>query len=413
MPRVGGSPLGLVRGTSLRWESAWRGAFLSSRGASLCSRSLASLTEARAERKIGDRRSGALSVPETAQVYAELSKHKLSGLVMMTAGAGFVMAGPPFDPVALVATSAGTFLASACANTLNQVYESPRDARMKRTMRRPLPSGRVSVPHALAFATATGAGGVGILYAAASPLAAALGAANIALYAGVYTPLKVRTSLNTVVGSVVGAIPPLMGWAAATGSLSAPEPLALAATLFLWQMPHFYALAWMYRADYAQGGYKMLPLFDESGGLTSAHSLAYAAGLSLVPPACWAAGICSPMFVVESVLFNGGLVALAVHFYRRRTHGSARKLFLYSLVHLPAMLGLMILHGSRGDPGTADEHGGHTLRRIRELGRSMCVHDRVNAPEACPVVVEETVRTVGQLARLSKKDGTGRRGADE
>jgi len=341
-----------------------------------------------------------------AHMYLELSKHKLSGLVMATSAAGYVMAGPPYEAGPLAATMAGTFLASACANTLNQVYERPRDARMKRTMRRPLPSGRVSPGHALAFAGASGTAGVALLYSMADPLAAALAAGNIALYAGVYTPLKVVTPLNTAVGAVVGAMPPLMGWAAATGSIAAPEPAALAATLFLWQMPHFYALAWMYRADYAAGGYRMLPLYDPTGATTAAHSVAYAWALAAVPVACAAAGVTSPMFAVESVAFNGGLLWLAHGFRRQRTQASARRLFLYSLAHLPVMLGLMILHGTHRSEEEGDPHpGARFLDRVRAAGRAVCIHEHVKAPDACPVVIHETSpATLGRASHEKKAD---------
>jgi len=249
-------------------------------------------------------------------MYFELSKTKLSALVVLTTGAGHLMAQAPFDPVLLSATLGGTFLCAASANTLNQVIEVPRDARMARTARRPLPSGRMSRQHALGFAAVAGLGGVGSLAMLVNPTTAALGAATIVLYAGVYTPLKPLTPYNTWVGAAVGAVPPLMGWAAAGGSLLTPEAFVLSSALFLWQIPHFLALAWMYRADYAAGGYAMMPLHDPTGARTASVCLEYSCYLTALPVGCWAAGITSCMFPIEGVLFNGAMLVAAARFMR-------------------------------------------------------------------------------------------------
>ena len=159
----------------------------------------------------------------------------MSALVVLTSGAGFLLAGAPVDWPACLAAVTGTTLAAAAANTFNQVYERRSDALMMRTQRRPLPAGRLSVPQALAFGGGCAAASAGVLLLGANPLAAGLALGNVALYALVYTPLKRVTVFNTHVGAVVGAVPPLVGWAAATGSLAAVEPLLLSYTLFAWQ----------------------------------------------------------------------------------------------------------------------------------------------------------------------------------
>ncbi|CAI5526503.1 unnamed protein product, partial [Closterium sp. Naga37s-1] len=194
-------------------------------------------------------------------------------LVVATAAAGFVMgSGDNVDWAGLGWTSLGTFLAAASANTWNQVYEVANDALMKRTRGRPLPAGRMTRQHAIAWGLLTGASGLAILATQTNSMTAGLGAANILLYAGVYTPLKQLHIANTWVGAVVGAIPPLMGWAAASGGLDWGAGV-LAGALYLWQMPHFLALAWLCRKDYAAGGYRMLSLADPTGRRTAAAAL--------------------------------------------------------------------------------------------------------------------------------------------
>lgn len=205
----------------------------------------------------GDR-SFAAEAQHRMRLYSQLSKYRLSALVMATTSAGYLAAGGPVDAVALSCACLGTMLASSSANTFNQVIETSNDSRMKRTRNRPLPSGRISRSHALGWGLTSGAAGVAVLAAGTNPLTAALGAANHLLYVGPYTLSKTRSELNTWVGSVVGAVPPLMGWAAATGGVVAVEPLLLASYLFLWQFPHFFSLAWLHREDYARGGFAMV-----------------------------------------------------------------------------------------------------------------------------------------------------------
>lgn len=281
-------------------------------------------------------------------MYSELSKARLSALVVSTTAAGFLMAGGPVVGTSLAAACVGTALCAASANTMNQTIESRTDTLMKRTFKRPLPSGRMSRAHAAAFGLSTGALGAGILLAGTNPMTAALGVANIALYAGVYTPLKRVTEANTTVGSVVGAIPPVMGWVAATGgtmaALVAPESLLVGSLLFAWQFPHFHALSYLIRKDYAAGGHMMHAVTDPSGKKAALHGLLGSLGLAAVPFACMASGVTSPMFAVEGLAVNAYVLMLATKFYRNPGDDSARKLFRASLWYLPLVMILMVYH---------------------------------------------------------------------
>ena len=231
------------------------------------------------------------------RVYHDLSKFKLSAFVVSTSTAGYVLgSGETVDWGGACWTSLGTFLCSASANTFNQVFEVRNDGCMARTMRRPLPSGRCSRRHAAAFGVAAGLAGVLLLREKTNDLTARLGACNIGLYALCYTPLKQVHWLNTWVGAVVGAVPPLMGWAAARDALE-PQAMVLAAALYFWQMPHFMALAWMARDDYVRGGYRMMshPAYDVTGRRVAAVALRNAACMLPIGVAAVACGLTTPL----------------------------------------------------------------------------------------------------------------------
>lgn len=369
------------------------------------------------------------SLPPTAGealgIYSELSKSKLSALVVATTAAGYLMSSAPIEPLALAAALGGTFLCSASANSFNQVIEIERDAKMNRTCRRPLPSGRISRAHAVAWASTAGMVGIATLVAGTNLTTAALGAATIGMYTMLYTPLKVVHPLNTWVGAVVGAVPPVMGWTAAGGSLLSIEPLMLSAALFLWQIPHFMALAWMYRADYEQGGYKMLPLTDPSGQRTSAVCLEYTGYLTLLPFACWAAGLTSCMFPVESVAFNGAMLFAAARFAGNSQRGQAhaRRLFLLSLAYLPLFFGCFLLHQRRAPVATAlarDEPveeleveadaTADVRERLRQRGRQMCIHENISTKNGgvasgslCPVSAADELVCTAKAAAVSSQ----------
>lgn len=288
-----------------------------------------------------------LSLKERVAVYSQLSKVRLSSLVVMTTGAGFLMAGGPISWGSFAAATAGTSLAAAAANTFNQAWEVELDSKMQRTNKRPLPSGKITRNHAVAFGTATAAVSTGILAAGCNPLVASLGLFNIGLYSLVYTPMKTRSEWNTWVGSIVGAIPPIMGWAAATGGIAAPEAALQAYLLFCWQMPHFFALSWRSRNDYARGGYQMVACNDPTGSRSASLALRYSLYMSSIPIVASLCDVTSYMYAVEGTAVNAYATYLAYQFYKKPTNASAQKVFLCSLWYLPVMMGAMVLHSQQ------------------------------------------------------------------
>ncbi|WCJ28550.1 Protoheme IX farnesyltransferase mitochondrial [Euphorbia peplus] len=276
--------------------------------------------------------------------YWELSKARLSMLVVATSGTGFVLgSGSAVDFAGLCWTCAGTMMVAASANSLNQVFEISNDAKMKRTRLRPLPSGRITRSHALTWAISVGLAGTTVLACKANLLAAGLGASNLILYAFIYTPLKQIHPVNTWVGAVVGAIPPLLGWAAASGNVSL-NAMILPAALYFWQIPHFMALAYLCRDDYIAGGYKMLSFADASGLRTASVTLRNC--LYLLPLGFWAYewGLTSGWFCLESSLLTLAITASAYSFYRDRTIPKARRMFHASLLYLPVFMSGLLLH---------------------------------------------------------------------
>lgn len=277
------------------------------------------------------------------KIYRQLAKAQLTFLVTLTAMAGYALCPASLatstSVTTLLAMTTGTALCSASANALNQLVESPYDAQMPRTRNRPLPTRSVTPLHAATFATLCGAGGVGAL-AAINPLTAFLGFSNIALYAGMYTPLKRVSIVNTWVGSLVGALPPLMGWAACTGTLNLLTDMpawTLAALLFAWQFPHFNSLSHSLSKEYARGGYKMMSVTNPS--LNKRTSLRYAIALL---PICslwlpWT-GVVHWSYALLSAPINASLIYAAFAFWRKGGEKQARFCFWASLIHLPAIL---------------------------------------------------------------------------
>jgi protoheme IX farnesyltransferase len=246
-------------------------------------------------------------------------------------------------------------MAACSANAFNQIMEDANDSRMKRTMRRPLPSGRMSLPHAVAFAVAMGVGGVATLAYQTNALSAELGAANLLLYTLVYTPLKQIHWINTWVGAVVGAVPPLMGWAAATGQIDAGGWI-LGALLYFWQIPHFMALAFLCRRDYAAGRYKMISLGDLSGRRTALASLRnciYLLPMGFLAQDCNV--VASGSFGMQMLLLSAGFGASATTFYLSPTSVTARKMFRASLLYLPIVMAAMI-YQRIPNPNLLSEH---------------------------------------------------------
>jgi protoheme IX farnesyltransferase len=260
-----------------------------------------------------------------------------------TAATGYVLAAHNVLNVArLTWTLLGTMLAAYGANALNQWMEAGRDARMVRTCRRPLPTRRISGRAAFLTAIGAAAAGVALLAGCVNVNAAALALAAVLIYVGAYTPLKVRTPLNTLVGAVVGGLPPLVGWVGASGQLPAGG-WVLGGILVLWQIPHFLALAWLYREDYERGGFRMLPATDPGGYRTGVLVVIYALVLILLTLQMSVIGQTGRAYVVGALLLGVGLLSAGLAFEHRPSHAAARRLFVASIIYLPALLALMVL----------------------------------------------------------------------
>lgn len=273
----------------------------------------------------------------------ELTKPRITQLVLLTAAAGFYLgAHGRVDLLLLANTLIGTALVAGGTNAWNQIRERDVDARMARTRRRPLPSGRLRPSVAIGFASAITVGGVSYLAATVNLLTAALAALTFASYVLLYTPLKRTTSLNTVVGAVPGALPIVGGWTAAGGSLGAAVA-ALFGILFLWQLPHFLALAWLYRDDYRAGGLRMLSVADDDGRDTGRMALLYAVALlpiSLMPTLL---GVTGGWYFFGALALGLAYVAAGTGLIAGATPARAWRLFFVSIIYLPALLTLMVL----------------------------------------------------------------------
>ncbi|MDH3814801.1 MAG: heme o synthase [Acidobacteriota bacterium] len=275
--------------------------------------------------------------------YLELAKARLGALVVLTAFVGYVLgARGEVSPWGLTAAVVGTALSAFGANILNQWLEADLDRLMVRTRERPLPAGRISRRQAATWGIVTAAIGLLILAVGTNWLTTLLSLFVILVYVLVYTPLKVRTPLNTVIGAVCGAIPPMMGWTAATGRLDAGAWI-LGGILFAWQIPHFLALAWLHREDYARGGFRMLPAVDQEGRLTARLAFLYAAALLPITAALSTFGVTGIAFLVTSQAVGLAFVGLGWVFLRARNQPAARRLFLASIIYLPVLLGLMVV----------------------------------------------------------------------
>lgn len=278
-------------------------------------------------------------------LFADISilvKARLSLLVLITTLVGF-LAGwrGPFDYLLLVATLAGTALSACGAAALNQWWERALDGRMRRTATRPLPAGRMHPNDALMLGLLFSLSGVVCLFLFVNTLTAALSLATILLYILVYTPLKRVTTLNTLIGAVPGALPPLIGWTAATGAIGL-EGMILFAILWFWQMPHFLAISWMYRDEYRGAGFVMLSGSDPSGALTARQSVVYTVyltGVSLLPAALPQVAL---WYGAAALALGLGFLALAIQFLRTRTTSAARHLFFASIVYLPLLLAVFL-----------------------------------------------------------------------
>lgn len=285
-----------------------------------------------------------LSLRERASAYLELTKPRITFLIVLTSAAGFGLgARGNVDYVALLSALFGIALLSSGIATLNQYAERDLDGLMRRTANRPLPSGKLLPWEALAFGTGLTLGAEVYLLVMVNPLSALLGLTVIAGYLFAYTPLKTRSSLSTLVGAFPGAVPPLIGWTAATGSLSI-EGWVLFAILFLWQFPHFLAIAWMYREDYGRAGILMLPVVEPDGRVTAQQIVVYTLMLipvSLLPTVLGMSGrVYFFGAIVLGLLFLYSSVRAAFSMSRQQ----ARRLLLASVLYLPLLFILMVLN---------------------------------------------------------------------
>ena len=271
-----------------------------------------------------------------------LTKARLSLLVVVTTFVGACAAsGPHIEWLRVFNAVFGTALAAFAAAVLNQCIESNVDRLMERTRQRPLPAGRMRPATALTLGIVLGVLGVAWLWFTANPMSAYLAAATILIYIAFYTPLKRKTSLCTIVGAVSGAIPPVIGWTAVQPSLD-PGAWVLFGILFTWQMPHFLAIAWMYRDEYAQAGFVMIRRDDLTGSATATQSLLYTLALMLITTIPFFAGLNSSLYLVLGLLLDAAMLVCALRFLFDRTRPTARMLFYASIFYLPLILGLMI-----------------------------------------------------------------------
>ena len=276
------------------------------------------------------------------QAYLELSKPRIVTMVLVTTTIGFFLGGQGIHSMPLLFfTLMGTAYAAAGAAALNNVIECELDAGMERTRGRVLPSGKMDPASALAFGVCSVLLGVTILVWKVSLLTAFIVLLTAFLYVLVYTPMKRVSWLNTSIGAIPGALPPLTGWAAATGELGAGA-WVLFLVLFAWQHPHFYSIAWMYRDDYGRANFKMLPVIEPSGKRTFRHAMAYAAmllGVSLLPAVI---GLAGTTYLFGAVVMGVGLFWMSCNFARRKSISAARGLLRATLVYLPVWLVLVL-----------------------------------------------------------------------
>lgn len=297
-------------------------------------------------------KTAALEVEDTKHAFArarlvadvfELVKARLTSLVLLTTAVGFYLGSEsPVDYAALFRVVFGTAAAAAGAAALNQWWERKADALMNRTKMRPVPAGRMRPAEALAFGLVLSIFGVGYLAMACNALSAVLAAVTIAIYIFGYTPLKRTSTANTVVGAVPGAIPPMIGWAAARGTIDVGA-WSLFAILLLWQLPHFFAIAWMYREDYSRAGFRMISTGDLSGERSASQSVFFCILLLVLAGLPAFVGIVNFGYLAIELAFGGLFIAVAMRFLKLRTAAAARSLFIASIIYLPLLLGALVL----------------------------------------------------------------------
>lgn len=282
------------------------------------------------------------------EIFSELVKLRLTALVLITTLVGFYAAldagtgGLSQNLAKLAMTLLGTGLLAAGAAVLNQYLEREYDSRMNRTLYRPLPSGAVGAEAALLMGGTFSVLGLLMLSAWVNLLVAVLGAVTLVTYLFVYTPLKRKSEWNTIIGAIPGALPPLMGWAAARGQVD-PLGWTLFGILFFWQVPHFMAIAWLYREDYAKAGFVMLPNVDVEGLRTGRQAVSHTVFLIIASFMPFTLKLVGAAYLVGAVLLGLLFLLASVSFSMNLSRASARRLFFASIIYLPLLLGLMVL----------------------------------------------------------------------
>ena len=273
----------------------------------------------------------------------ELVKARLTLLVLLTTAVGFYLgADSPINFAALLHTVFGTAAAAAGAAALNQWWEYKLDALMHRTRSRPVPARRMRPRDAVILGAALSIFGVIYLAFVCNALSAALAAITIIIYIFAYTPLKRVSTFNTALGAVPGALPPMIGWAAARGTLNAGAWM-LFAILFFWQLPHFFAIAWMYRDDYARAGFQMISSDDRTGERSASQSVFFCMLLFVVAGLPAFLGIATVFYLLAELVLGGVFIAVAMRFLKTRATSDARRLFITSIIYLPLLLGALVL----------------------------------------------------------------------
>jgi heme o synthase len=282
-----------------------------------------------------------LAIAARCADYAELAKPRIASMVLLTVAVGFTLgSGGTFEYSTLVNALLGIGLVAVASGALNQWIERVTDARMSRTANRPLPAGRLQPMEVVAFGLVCGAAGFGLLLTTVNATTAMLALTTLVLYVAAYTPLKRITVLSTAVGAIPGALPPVLGWTASGHALDG-SAFSLFAVLFVWQFPHFLAIAWLYRNDYAAAGLRMLPGRGSVRGITGFLACVYAAVLipvSLLPGQFELAG---GAYRTAAVLLGLGYLAAAVRFFARESQETARGLLFSSLLYLPCLLAVL------------------------------------------------------------------------
>ena len=277
-----------------------------------------------------------------ASVFADLVKARLTSLVLVTTAVGYYVGWQgPMNWLLFANALIGTAFVAAGASALNQWLEKDFDAKMRRTQSRPLPSGRLQPATVAVFGGVSSVAGLIYLALAVNLLTSVLGAVTLVSYVFIYTPLKRVTWLNTAVGAIPGALPPLMGWAAARNELSG-QGWALFAILAFWQLPHFFAIAWIYREDYAKAGFVMLPNVDSEGRQTGHQTISNSLALLIVSLCPFMFGMAGTVYLAGAIILGAGFLFCAIQFSRQLTLSRARQLFLASIIYLPLLLALMV-----------------------------------------------------------------------